>query len=666
MLSALELSLILLACSVFAVAGLRLLQLPALLAYLLVGVLLGLFLPQIDAKVASFEALAHFGVVFLMFSIGLEFNLAKLSSMRQFVFGLGASQVMITIVLGAGVMLLAPAAITTLFLTQQLDWRMALVLSGALAMSSTALVGKLLSERGELDSEHGRRVMGVLLFQDLAVIPLLVLLPAMAGQQQNWMLALGLALFKATCLLFILFRVGRGVLRKWFALVARRKSHELFTLNVLLVTLAMAWMTEQVGLSLELGAFVAGMLIAETEFRFQVEEDIKSFRDVLLGLFFISLGLRLNLHIVLASWWQVMLLAIIPMAGKFAIVLALARVQKASTTVSAKTALYLAQAGEFGFVILTQASGFNMLSQPLLQIVLAAMILSLVISPIVLANSDKLLLRWSGQEWMRRSMQLQSIASRSLARERHIIICGYGRSGQSIAHVLETEKIAFVALDLDPDRISAASRAGESVVYGDASRREALLAAGVHRASALVVSVSDTPLALKILALARELAPQLPVLVRTSDQSGIEILRAAGAAEVVPEVAEGSLVLASHALVFAGVPIAKMQQRVAAIRNDRYHLLHGFFHGADDHEDLIERADEHLLPVLILAGSAADGCSIEQLNLEKVKVAAVLRKGLRTPSPSIDTVLKAGDTLVISGPLIDLTTVQDRLTGASV
>jgi monovalent cation:H+ antiporter-2, CPA2 family len=664
MFSSLEIAIVMLAASVGAVALLRRFNLPALLGYLIVGAVLAPTMNAISGdfneQSRSFNAIAHFGVVFLMFSVGLEFNLSKLNSMKRYVFGLGGAQVGASVLAGLLVLLLPSAFVIPLFLAP-LDWKAGLVLAAALAMSSTALIAKLLSEQRELESEHGQRVMGVLLFQDLAVIPMLVLLPTLAGQQGDWRWALALAFIKAVLILVLLFKFGRNALRRWFATVARRKSHELFTLNVLLVTLVAGWVTYRAGLSMELGAFVAGMLIAETEYRYQVEEDIKPFRDVLLGLFFISLGMRLDWQVVLAQWWVVLLLVILPMSFKFLLVYGLARLQKASLTVAARTALYLAQAGEFGLVLLTQAFDAKLLAEPTMQVVLAAMLISLLVSALLLANSDQLLMRFSNQEWLARSVQLQAVARRGLMRNKHVIICGYGRSGQSIAHVLEAEGVSYVALDLDPDRVMTATTAGEPVVYGDASRRETLVAAGIHRAATLVVSVDDTVLARKILQVTRDLAPQIPVVVRTSDHTDIETLRQAGATEVVPEVIEGSLLLASHALVLAGVPLNKMQQRVSGVRSDRYSLLSSYFHGSDDHDDSIEGLSLHMQTVRISEGSQALGQSLEQLSLNPLKVMAILRGGQRIAQPDATMLIQIDDVLVLAGELSALADATNDL-----
>ncbi len=666
-LTSLELILLLLAASVLAVAGLRQFNLPPLLGYLLVGVVLGPHAANIAAASSSIEAAAHFGVVFLMFSIGLEFNLGKLHSMRRHVFALGGLQVGATMLLAVGVSLAAvaflPASLLSLFSLSKVDWRAALVLGGTLAMSSTALAVKMLADKRELETEHGKRALAILLFQDLAVIPLLVLIPALSQGGQEWIGAIGMAVFKASVLLFLLFRLGRRGMRWWLLLVARKKSHELFTLNVLLVTLFLAWLTQLFGLSLELGAFVAGMLIAETEFRYQVEEDIKSFRDVLLGLFFITLGMQLNLGIVLAQWWLVLVFTVVPVVVKFALIATFARWLGASTNTSLRTGLWLAQAGEFGFVLLTQAAGARLVEPALLQPILAAMLLSMVIAPLILQRADWLLLRVSNQEWMQRSLQLQRIASTSIVRDKHVIICGFGRCGQAVAHMLETESVGTMALDLDPDRVREASAAGESVVFGDSARREALVAAGIHRASAVVVSFHDVHAAVRVLAQVRALAPKLPVLVRCADDSEIPRLREAGATEVVPEIVEGSIVLASHAMALAGVPLNTLQQRMRKIRDDQYVLLRGFFHGADDSGDAIEGEQLHLRTVALEAGAGAIGRRLGDIGLDalRIKVTAINRHQQRVITPDGETILHLGDLLVLSGTVEALVDAERAL-----
>ncbi|MEI7445230.1 MAG: cation:proton antiporter [Burkholderiales bacterium] len=662
MLTALEITLLLLAASIVAVLLLRSLGMPALVAYLLVGVVLGPYAGNLAANSEAVHTLAELGVVFLMFTLGLEFNLAKLSAMRRFVFGLGSLQVAATIgaVMLAAVVL--PAAWLAWVLPGGIDWRGALALGGAVAMSSTALVSKLLAERHALETEHGKRIFAVLLFQDLALIPLLIVIPALGGGQADWWMPIGWALAKAAVLLVVLLRFGPPLMHHWFLRVARQRSHELFSLNILLAALLFAWLTKQAGLSMELGAFVAGMLISETEYRYQVEEDIKPFRDILLGLFFITIGMKLDLGVVLDSWPVVLAASTLPILLKFGVVVAASRAMGDTAPVAIRTGVWLAQAGEFAFVLLALAADTALLAPATLQPVLAAMLLSMLASPWLIGRADWLALRVSQQEWLQRSLQLQTIAARSLSRDKHILICGYGRSGQSLAHVLEAEKVPFVALDLDPDRVREAASAGESVVYGDATRRETLLAAGVHRASVLVVTYDDTAGAIRLLHLVRALAPQLPVVVRTSTDADLERLREAGATEVVPEVVEGSLMLASHALALNGAPLARVLRRIRSIREDRYSLLRGYFHGADDREaETIETDHLRLHAVTVPAGSAVQGQALAALPLEGCSISALVRGGRRQLEWPDDLELQPGDTLVLCGTVEQVDAAEARL-----
>ena len=662
MASTLELVLLYLVAAVLGVVACRSLKLPPILGYLTVGVLIGPNALALAKDSAAVEYLAEFGVVFLMFVIGLEFNLRKLRAMRSLVFGLGLSQVVLTI---AGA-LLGNALLIALFSYATRPWELgfggALVLGSAVAMSSTAIVVKLMADRLELETEHGKRVMGVLLFQDLAVVPLLVLIPALGSTGGDMAAALGWALLKAVVLLSLLLTGGRQVMRWWLTLVARRKSEELFVLNLLLITLGLAWLTEHAGLSLALGAFVAGMLVAETEYKHQVETDIRPFHDVLLGLFFITIGMKLDWRPLIDQWPLVLLLSCLPVVAKAGLVAVLARSFGASPGVALRTGLYLAQAGEFGFILLTLGHEAGLVAEQWLSPVLASMVLSMLATPFLVMYSNRIVARLSASDWMLQSVALTSIAKKSIATEAHVIICGYGRSGQNLARLLEGEKIPYMALDLDPDRVRQAAAAGQSVVFGDAARLRSLMAAGLARASAVVVSYHDTASALKILEVVRSHAPRVPVVVRTVDDSDIDRLKAAGATEVVPEAIEGSLMLASHALALVGVPMRRVIRIARDARDARYGLLRGYFHGADD--DTVEELQQaRLASVTLPAGASCLGQPLAEQALGVVGVQVVsLRPASGPVRPANDgALLCAGDTLVLSGLPEALALAEEKL-----
>ena len=632
--------LILLAMAVVAVVVFRMVRLPPLLGYLIVGVLIG---PHALAWIQTTEevrALGEIGVAFLMFSIGLEFSLPKLITMRRVVFGLGGAQVVLTM----GVVAVAAHALGV-------AWQASVVLGGALAMSSTAILAKLLAERLELNLPHGRQIMGILLFQDLAVVPLLIMIPALSAKPEGLAWDLLLALFKAAVVLAVLLFAGQRVMRGWFHVVARQKSSELFVLNVLFVTLAIAFLTELAGLSLALGAFLAGALISETEYRYQVEIDIKPFRDVLLGLFFVTIGMLLDVRVVVDNAWvSVLLVALVII--KALLLLGLARLFRADTATALRVGLTLAVCGEFGFVILAHADRIGLMDARVLQPVLAAMVLSMVIAPFIVERSGVIARRWSAGEWMNQARLIHDIAVQSMAANEHVLICGYGRSGQNLARFLSQESIPFIALDIDPERIREAVAAGESVVFGDAGRREVLMAAGVLRAKAVAITYSDTNSALKILAHVRDLRPDVPVVVRTVDDSDIDRLKAAGAAEVVAEIMEGSLMLASSTLMLLGVPLTRVVRRIRDTREHRYHLFRGFFRGVTDESDTREEAlQPRLHSVPLTPGAAAIGRTLRELRFAdiEIEVTAIRKRNMRTVTPSPETELEEGDVVVLLG-----------------
>lgn len=653
MFDTLPLILILLTCSVLAVALFRALRLPAMLAYFLVGLALGPhtfgLLPDTEAN----HEVAEFGIVFLMFSIGLEFSLPQLYAMRKKVLGLGGAQVVVTLFITMGLAKLAG-----------LGWPAAFVIGAALTMSSTAIVSKILAERVDLNSRHGRLSIGVLLFQDIAVVPILVMIPALGMANASLLDVLGLAMIKATAMLLFLFTIGKWLIKPWFNLVASQRSRELFVMNVLMVTLLLAYATKLAGLSYALGAFIAGMLISETKYRYQVESDISPFRDILLGLFFISVGMLLDLQQIFNNAGLVLLILVGFILLKASVVALVVRLVKYETGVAIRTGVILAQAGEFSFVILALGVEQKLISGPALQLVLAASLLSMVIAPFLIQYNGRIARRLASSYSKNSSQIVQDIDHVGKHLHDHVIICGYGRSGQYLGRFLKEENIPFVALDIDPARVLEAAAAGENVMFGDAARRVVLEAAGGERAKALVISYADNRAAMKILHIVQESYPQLPVIVRTVDDSNMEALREAGATEVVPEILEGSLMLASHALMLLGVPLNRVVKRIRIFREQRYKLFRGYFHGISDAEDDdLEKKQVRLHSVVIAAGSFAIGRNLLAMHLENF---AVEIKSIRRPNGNgiqmtEATPLAEGDVVVLLGQPAGLTNAQNAL-----
>jgi len=636
--------LVLLTSAVMVVALFRAFKLPAMLAYFLVGILLG---PKTFGLLPDNEAnreLAEFGIVFLMFSIGLEFSLSQLYSMRRIVLGIGGMQVLVTM----GVIML-------ICLGLGLAWETALIVSGAFAMSSTAIVSKLLVERLDLNSRHGRVSIGVLLFQDLAVVPLLVLIPAIASPSGSLGYTLGVAAIKAAVMLSLLFVIGKNLMNRWFGVVARQRSRELFVMNVLMVTLVLAYATKLAGLSYALGAFIAGMLISETRFRYQVESDIAAFRDILMGLFFITIGMLLDFNAVASQFSTILLITAGLIVFKALVVTLLTYAFKFESGVAVRAGVTLAQAGEFSFVVISLGLEHSLISNGVLQLVLASSLLSMLFAPFIIQHNLQIAEFFSRTYTKNRKDQIETIQSAGKQLSGHVIICGFGRSGQYLSRFLKEEKFPYIALDIDPNRVQEAASAGENVMYGDAGKRLVLDAAGASKAKALIISYDDPPSAIKILHLVNDYFPNLPVVVRTVDDANMERFRDAGASEVVPEVLEGSLMLASHALVLLGVPLNRVVKRIRLFREERYKMFKGFFHGISDGDEAVERAAPRLHSVPINALAFCIGKPLKEIyfGLCKAEITAV-RRDAHPVEVTPDFVFKEGDVVVLLAKPHDL------------
>ena len=641
--------LLLLTSSVLAVALFRVLRLPAMLAYFAVGILFGPHALNLLPNTESGRHLAEFGIVFLMFSIGLEFSLPKLYAMRKTLFGLGGAQVLIT--LGAALLLgsLAGLSLPTAF-----------VIGGALTMSSTAIVSKILMERVDLNSRHGRLSIGILLFQDLAVIPILVLIPTLGAHSANLSATLGLSLIKSAVLLFVLFKFGKAAFNYWFGLVAAQRSRELFVMNVLMVTLLLATATKLAGLSYALGAFIAGMLISETRYRYQVESDIASFRDILLGLFFISVGMLLDFHYLISHVGLVVALLLAFVLFKAVVIAVLIRMYGFEAGVGIRAGVILAQAGEFSFVILALGLEQKLIGGNALQLVLAASLLSMVIAPFLIQKNGKIARKLIKSYMMNSDQKVDAVDLVGKDLKDHVIICGYGRSGQYLGRFLKEERIPFIALDIDPTRVHDAAAAGEHVMYGDAGRRVVLEAAGGARAKALIVSYSDMRASMKVLHVAQESYPDLPVIVRTYDETHMDEFRDAGATEVVPEVLEGSLMLASHALVLLGVPLNRVVKRIRLFREERYSMFKGYFRGVTDAND--DNAKQVMLhSVEINQNSFVHGMRIDEIDFSRFEVEVQMLRRPNMPEPISardDITLADGDVVVLLGSTESLIAIE--------
>ena len=647
--------LILLLAAVVVVAVFQRLRVPSTLGYLLVGVVLGPYTPGPVVEGHQLRLIAEFGIVFLLFTIGLNFSLPQIRALRSQVFVLGTGQVALTTaVVGVAAWLagLPPAA--------------AFVVGAVFAQSSTTVISRQLTEQGEENSRHGRLGTAMSVFQDVTAVPFVIVIPALgvAAGAESIGTTMGWAVLKALLAFAIVFVVGRWVLRPAFHAVAESRSAELFTLTVLLVSLAAGWTTAELGLSMAFGAFLAGMVLGETEFRHQVEAAIRPFRDVLLGLFFVGIGMLFDLRSLPDIWLAAVGGALVLMLVKVVLVAGLVRASGIETMTAWQTGLLLAVGGEFGFAVLAIALGAGVIADSTGQVALASVLLSIVLAPLLIRHNHAIA-AWLTPSRDQRGDAAPAATAAGLAADLsgHVIICGYGRIGQSIANFLDEEEIPYVALDLDASRVREAHLAGEPVYYGDATDRTVLESVGIANARLLVIGHHDLPAALAVLDAVRSLRPGLPVMVRATDESQVDKLRAAGATEVVPETLEAALMITAHALLLLDVPLARVLRRIQQQRTGRYQLLKEFIRGDAPYLDEDAPAAERVHPVVLPERSGAIGKTIGELELPGVSVTALVRKGERHLDPPADTRLEPGDVLVLFGPDADVHRSEDSLLG---
>jgi CPA2 family monovalent cation:H+ antiporter-2 len=636
--------LILLAASVCVVATVRKLALPAILGYLAVGMALGPHALALAADNDTTRLLADFGVVFLVFTLGLEFSLPRLVAMRTEVLGVGGSQVLLTTCIVAVIAIAAFNVVPPV----------AILIGGAVATSSTAIIISQLTEQSENNRTHGRIAVAICLFQDLGFPLFLALEASLSGTglaPDTRQIAAAVA--TAGLALGLVLATGRWLLRPLFLMIAEVRSAELFSLAVLLAVLASAWATHAVGLSLALGAFLAGMMLAETEFRHQIEATIRAYRDVLLGLFFITVGMLMDFGLLLRHLPLVTTLLLGMVLLKTAIVALVSKPATLSWFKSVRAGIVVSQGGEFGFALMTLLLRHELLDAAVVQPLLAATVLSMVLSPILIRHNRRiarLLFRESGPP--RSEATREAAATLSAAERDHVVICGFGRVGQNIARVLERQGFEYIALDVDPYRIRQGRQAGDPVMYGDAGQSEVLQNVGTARASCVVITFANPPVSLRILRAVRMLSGDVPVLVRTQDDTRLEELKAAGATEVVPETFEASLMLLSHLLLLLKVPVTRVVRTVNDIRTDRYRMLRQFFpaQGAE----LLDETHafrEELHSVILPPHAWAVGKSIADLTVRgsTASVSAVRRDGIVGREPAADTIFKEGDVVVVCG-----------------
>lgn len=541
------------------------LRISPVLGYLLVGCLIGPFgLGLLAADVPTVALLtisdldgvrhvAELGVVFLLFVIGLDLSFQRLWTMRRLVFGLGSLQVLVS----AGLIGTAAHALGC-------GAEAATLIGASFALSSTAIVMQLLAERRQLGTPLGRASFSILLLQDLAVVPILFLIGVFGAQQAtNVGASLLLALVKAAAVMFAIYLIGRLALRPLMRSVARTRSPEMFMAAILLVALGSAALTGAVGLSMALGAFLAGLLLAETEFRHEIEVNVVPFKGLLLGVFFVSVGMAIDVRIILANVLPVLAAVCALIVVKATVILLLCRAFGLSRAVSLETGLLLGQAGEFAFVVLALANRMNLLQPEVMRFMLIVAGVSMLATPLVALLAR----RWAASIEQRTSPGALPDPGELGEIDGHVVIAGFGRVGRALARVLDDEQLSYVALDLDADQVARSRAKGRPVYYGDASRLDMLQRARLDQARALVVTMDSASAADHIVRAVREFAPGLPIYARARDATHARRLLQRGASEVVPETVEASLQLAARVLAGTGMPEEVVEQRIQKERD---------------------------------------------------------------------------------------------------
>lgn len=630
--------LLLMVVAVVAVWIFKRINLPPILAYLFCGIVAGPDLLHIYEDPEDMHFFAELGIVFLLFSLGLEFSLPKMVAMRHLVFGVGLGQTVITTIVFMGLsMLLGFGPIP------------AFVIGSMAALSSTAIVIKQSSELGILNTSRAQMSISILLFQDLAVVPILIVIPLFAAEgDQSLASAIALAVFKGSLVFIILLSVGKWGLPRIFSEVAKTRTDELFVLTTILVALMAAGLTHSFGLSMALGAFLAGMMLGESQYKHQLEADIRPFRDIFMGLFFITIGMRLELEMFVSSLHLIIVGLAVLMVLKVLLVRLVAWLFKSSGDDAWASGIKLCQMGEFSFIIVALATDHNVLDPQTASILMSIGILSMAITPWLVTNSHVLVEKITKSKVD--SPDQQDVKEEVL--QDHVIIFGYGRVGQSVSRLLKIEAIKYIAVDADPVRVQESRSAGEVVFFGDVQNKDILRTAGIDKAKLVILTFDEPAKAKHVVESVVALNPDLPIVVRTRKDYHLEELYMAGASQVVPEILEGSLMLVSQVLHLCGVPMSRILKRMRKERKAHYQHMHGFFPG-ETTEMTYGKQDklEFMHAVVLTPDAHAVGKKIQDVKIDTMKVSI---KGLRRDNAEIeepdgDTVLQPNDVIVIAG-----------------
>lgn len=620
------------------------LRLPTIVGFMLAGVLLGPYGLGLVSDAHAIELLAEIGVALLLFTIGLEFSLHRIIEMKHLVVVGGSLQVVLSII---GVAAIAyglgrpiPQAIFFGFL---------------FALSSTAIVLKTYIDRAEIDAPHGRAGVGILLFQDLSIVPMMLMIPILGGREGSSPSRIITTFLTAIAAIAVIVLLTRKVVPFLLHHVVRLRSPEVFILTIVLLCLGTSWLTLQFGLSLALGAFIAGMVLSESEYSHQIIADILPFRDVFNSLFFISIGMLLSMSALAANIGTVVLWVTGLVLLKALLALAVVRALGYSLRVATMTGIGLAQIGEFSFILAKTAVPEGLLPEVDYQRFLAASIISMIAAPFLIKAAPRI--GYAVQSWFGPASALEPVVPSFEPGEEdlrgHVVIVGYGLNGRNLAKVLRRTKVPYLILELNADNVRSARAEGERVIYGDATRREVLHQVGVQDGRILVLAISDPVATRHTVWLGRQMNPDIHIIVRTRYMTEITDLRELGADEVIPEEFETSIEIFSRVLKELGVPRHLIQHQVAAIRNEGYEMLRLPSLPMVDWAELSEALGTVSTETfLVPPDSPAAGKTIGEIQLRTktgVSVIAVMHEGNAEVNPGPETMINADDVLVLLG-----------------
>jgi CPA2 family monovalent cation:H+ antiporter-2 len=630
----------LMAIAVFLVWFFKRISLPPILAYLVAGVVTGPELLKLFTNPDDMHLAAEVGIVFLLFSLGLEFSVARMVAMRRLVFGVGAAQMCLTTAILAAIGLLFGQSMTA-----------SLIIGASIALSSTAIVIKTIDGQGKLNTQRSQLAVSILLFQDIAVVPLLIIIPLLSATSE---ISIGnailISLIKGIVVVALLLSIGKWLLPRIFNEIAKTKTDELFVLSTILIALLAAGTTFAFGLSMALGAFLAGMMLSESQYRHQLESDIRPFRDILMGIFFVTVGMKLELSVLLSELHIIVLGIVILVVVKVVVVRISAWISREKAEDGWAAGFKLAQMGEFSFVIIALALENQLISKEQSSILVCMGLFSMAITPWLIDKSGPFSLALVGNK--SGAVNLESIAPKSTLMQNHVIILGFGRVGQSVARMLKLEAVPFQAIDIDPIRVQESRNAGEPVLYGDGSQKDILTTANIAQATSVIITFDQHSKAMQVINTIKAINPATVVLVRTRKDHHLQELFDAGASQVVPEMQEGSLMLISQVLHYSGIPMSRILKRIRNERKQGYEHMHGFFPG-ETTEINFETSDklEFLHAIVMTNNAFAVGKSIEELGItnKRVKLISIRRNGKEQEHPSPDYLIESQDVVVISG-----------------